>query len=162
MTAQKVLIPACVVLVATGVWWLVHGEERGAAIFSFVIAALALGSLPVYRAVYRRLPRRVVRGTVSLRADGATALGRAREALRVLAPESQVEADPARSTASIEVPGGWRTFGERVSAVVHPNEGGSTVEVTSECVFRQLVDHGKNRANVDAVMRTLASFRAEE
>lgn len=55
----------------------------------------------------------------------------------------------------------WRTFGERVTVVVHPHEDHSIVEVRSGLLMPQLIDYGKNRANVHAVIDFLASLHSD-
>ena len=109
----------------------------------------------------RHVGRREIRDSISVRADPATALRWTREALQELAPESEVEFDPTRLVVWIEVPRSWKTFGERVTSTVHPADRGSNVEVTSECLFPQLFDSGKNRTNVDSVIRRLSSLDSQ-
>jgi hypothetical protein len=166
LVAQVIIIPLWVVLaVATGIWWFTHGHKSQAAVM-FALAAVSVISIPVYhllQIIVSRLNRRRVNvETMSLRVDGPTALRWTAEALQMLTPDAEPEVDAEQLIASIEIPRSWRTWGERVIAVIHAHDGDSTVDVTSHCVVHQLVDYGKNRANVEAVIQTLASFQMEE
>lgn len=159
--ARRILIPtSSVFLIATGAWFLTQGQKRAAAT-SFILAASALASIPLSRVLDRYVGRREIRDSISVRADPATALRWTREALQELAPESEVEVDPTRLVVWIEVPRSWKTWGERVTSVVHLAEAGSKVEITSECLFPQLLDSGKNRSNVEAVINRLSSLDSE-
>ncbi len=159
--ALRILIPtSSVFFIASGAWFLTQGEMRAAAT-SFILAAIPLFSIPLSRVLDRHVGRRETRDSILVRADPATALRWTKEALQELAPESEVEVDPTRSMVSIEVPRSWKTWGERVTSTIHPADRRSNVEVTSECLFPQLFDSGKNRANVDSVIRRLSSLDSQ-
>jgi PAP2 superfamily len=68
---------------------------------------------------------------------------------------------PLRGPVSraIDTERSWKTFGERVTAAIHPAGDHSVVEVTSALLLPQLIDYGKNRSNVNTVIEILASFQ---
>jgi hypothetical protein len=159
--AQRILLPvALIILVAIGAWLLAGGEVRSAAV-AFILAGIGLLSIFLSRILLRFVPNREVHGKIFVRTDPVTALRWTTEALRELAPDGELEVDPQHSAARIEVPQGWRTWGERVNSIVRPAEGGSNIEVTSVGVFPQLFDFRKNRENVDSVIRRLSSLDPE-
>ena len=80
--ARRVLTPvSSVFLIASGAWWLTRGEKQAAAT-SFILAAIALASIPLSRVLDRHVGRREIRDSISVRADPATALRWTREALQ--------------------------------------------------------------------------------
>jgi len=57
------------------------------------------------------------------------------------------------------VPTGWRSWGENVTATVGFGPAGSLVTLVSECAMpTQLLDWGKNRANVERIVAQLRAL----
>lgn len=159
--AQAIVIPVgFVFFTALGTWWLIRGNGRGAAV-AFAVAALGPASIIVYYVLYyfgvRAARRRSVRHVLSLQTDGVTALQSATEVLRWLAGEVEPEVSLDQARVFVLMPPTSTTFGERVHIVVDSRERESRLEITSYSVGPQLLDHGKNRANVEAIVRKLTS-----
>jgi len=95
--------------------------------------------------------------TIDLDVSVETALEWAKMALQTLAPDEEVIGDRRTFNVSVEPARSWRSWGERVTVTVSPSNGGSHLVVDSECLSPQLIDSGKNRANVEAVLRWLSS-----
>ncbi|MDP9301746.1 MAG: hypothetical protein M3P43_12775 [Actinomycetota bacterium] len=76
-------------------------------------------------------------------------------ALQELNPEGEVEVDPVYLSVATDLPRSWRSFGEHVVTTVDASDGGSVFEVSSRGVHWQLIDYGKNRRNVEAVVDRL-------
>jgi hypothetical protein len=87
--------------------------------------------------------------------DPSTLLGVAREALSSLAPDREPTTNFETLTASIVTPRSTWSFGEEVTVAIYPHGRTSSVDVSSRCVATQIVDHGRNRRNVQLVLNKL-------
>ncbi len=158
--AERCVIPMSLAFVVLAVWWFLEGDKV-LAVLSILIALLGPLSIALSRAVYRagiRAARRKgVTASVSLDVDGPTAVRRVSEAFRGLVPDNEPAISESERTVSTEVPRTRASLGEHITAVIDVHGSASTVEITSYCVGPQAFDHGKNRANVEEVIRTLTS-----
>jgi hypothetical protein len=157
--AQAIVILSAIYSAFRGLWSLARANEQQA-VAGFTRAALGAAVIVLYYALYfafvRIARRRAIQETIPLEVDASTALRRTVEALRTLAPGHDPEVDTERLTASTFADRNWISFGQHVTALVRPDNGGSVVEVTSD-PGPQLFDRGKNRANVEVVIRSLAA-----
>lgn len=162
--AQKVVIPLSSVLLSLiGAWWFVRGN-RDAAMGAFGLAVCGLVSIPLYYALYLGgvsvARRRAVRESIDLTVHRSTAFGWVTEALRSIVPDADLEIDAEHYGVAVDLPARWNGR-ERVTAVVHSDQSGgpaSMVEITSHCVGPQIIDYGRNRANVEKVINTLKLY----
>lgn len=162
--AQAIVIPLGFVgFTALGIWWLVQGQTRAAAI-AFAIALSGPVSVALYLGLYhgfvRLARRRSTTDSIEVKVDGPIALRWTEKALREVVPDLEPQIELERRILTTLVPASRRSGGERIVAVVQPANGGSRIEITSFCVGPQLVDYGKNRENVDRVVAALASFES--
>jgi hypothetical protein len=89
------------------------------------------------------------------------ALEWSRIALESIAPDQAAEVDGTTGTVATRAPLTWRSLGETVTAAVSPNDASSSiVHVMSRSQAVSLVDYGKNRRNVDAVITMLRRVEA--
>jgi hypothetical protein len=153
--AQLVGIPVgTLVFLVLGILLLSTGR-KGSAWLAFGMAAAGPISIGLYHLVARVARRRVTQGTISLPIAPETALQWVTEALRTLEDQGSVAVDVEEYSASIDVTRSWKSFGERVVATVYRDGEESLVEVSSKNTPSQLVDYGKNRQNVERVIREL-------
>lgn len=157
--AQLVGIPVgTFIFLVLGIWLLSTGE-KGSAWLAFGMATAGPISIGLYHLVARVARRRVTQESISLPIAPETALQWATEALQTLEEQESVAVDVEEYSASIDVTRSWKSFGERVAATVHRDGEESLVEVSSKNIHGQLVDYGKNRQNVERVIRELTIRR---
>jgi hypothetical protein len=144
------------VVAFTGIGILARSQDRQSlTTAAFAVAAAAAAGL-VLVPVIRRLAARDGReatSRISLDVSPAIALEAASRALRALAPlEESIDVDRHKGTLVAELPRSWRSWGERLTLTIDTENGGSSVIVTSRSIALQLLDYGKNRANVSALV----------
>jgi hypothetical protein len=143
------------VVAFTGIGILARSQDRQSlTTAAFAVAAAAAAGL-VLVPVIRRLAARDGReatSRISLDVSPAIALEAASRALRALAPEESIDVDRHKGTLVAELPRSWRSWGERLTLTIDTENGGSSVIVTSRPIALQLLDYGKNRANVSALV----------
>jgi hypothetical protein len=83
--------------------------------------------------------------------DTDTALRDMAHALLVLDENGEVTLDAGSRSAWLDTPWNWKSISERVTAEFD----GRVIRVTSQSRHPYLVDHGKNKANVEAVIAAL-------
>ena len=150
------VLAASLVLTAASAWFLSRGDIKGAAI-SLAFAVLGLASVPIERAFRKSTGRRGFHASMQLNADAATVLRWSRGAIGDLGADLDIN-HGKQGTIWVDVPRGWRTWGERVTVMVRPRNGGVRVDVKSECLRSQWLDWGKNRSNVQMVLQVLESM----
>jgi hypothetical protein len=154
---RLVLVGGAFPFVVLALWELGHGRGDAAIAFSIVAALgpIAVALLALLRGIEARLPRRRFADRICLQgAEGHAAQTPALQALHALTGD-ELAVSSEQLVAPALTPRSWKSFGEQVTMSVSSDDEGSTVEVTSECISPQLVDYGKNRANVEAVIELL-------
>lgn len=159
--AQMVVMPLSILFFsALGAWWFFQGRT-GASIVALILGASGPVSFALYYALYvggtRAARKREVRKSISLSAAGSPALEVVTEVLQAFAPDSVPEIDSEHLVVSTVLPRSSKSYGERITVRIQSVESGqaATAEVASYCVRPQILDHGKNRANVEAVIDAL-------
>jgi hypothetical protein len=87
--------------------------------------------------------------------DVSWARDRATQVLRTLVPHRELKLNREQFAISAYPPMSWETWGEKITVVVRPDGQGSVVEVSSYCYIPQLFDWGKNRRNVESILRRI-------
>lgn len=143
-------------MLLVAIFYLRSGHNLGAGI-AFLLAAASPVSIILALWGARSSARRTARDRIVLDADPEMAAEWTMEAFNWLAGDMEQEIYREELTAYVETPRTWKSMGERVSATVRGEGTGSIVEVMSTSKWPQLVDYGKNRANVRSVILRLAS-----
>lgn len=155
LIAQAVVIPIAVaVFGGLGAWLMARGE-RGAALTLLVVAALGPLSIGLYYGLSRLARSRAALDAVVLKEPPETVLRRVTDALQTLAPDVAPVVNRETLSVSTTLPVNWKTGGESIVATVMPADGGSMVNLSSSSLRDQLIDFGKNRENVDRILRYL-------
>lgn len=141
-------------LVLGGFWFLARGFPSSAVV-AFGLGAFGIISLLLPLMLRGRMRRPEFHDSIQLSVDPATAFRWAGETLGRVVDNSEVQSDPERLTVWIDVPSSWRSWGERVTVVVVATPTGTQASVVSQCARPQLMDSGRNQANVQAVLDAL-------
>jgi hypothetical protein len=135
------------------------GEEKDLAVAAIAVASIAILGLLVTPLLIRMAARRdltTASATFRLPVPAAEALRRGELAVERVGGQS-IEIDEVMHSLTAEVGASMRSFGERVSIQVYPDGEGSRVEVLSRLQSPSLVDYGKNKTNVDAIVSAMSS-----